>query len=69
MADRYSDPTGPAVYHLVLGDLDGTADWAEKSIQERQPAVFFFLHAHAAALKSTPRWPALARMMNLSGVA
>jgi serine/threonine-protein kinase len=66
-ADRYSDPTGPAVYYLVLGDLDGTADWAEKSIEERQPAVFFFLHAHAAALKSTPRWPRLAKMMNLNG--
>ena len=65
--DGYSDPTGPAVYYLVLGDLDGTADWAEKAVEERQPAVFFFLHGHAAALKSTPRWPRLAKMMNLSG--
>jgi hypothetical protein len=65
-ADRYEDPIGPAMYYLVLGDLDRVADWAEKAIQERQPAVFFFLHAHARALKSTPRWPALAKMMNLS---
>jgi eukaryotic-like serine/threonine-protein kinase len=64
-ADSYGDPIGPAIYYLVLGDLDGTADWAEKAIEERQPAVFFFLHAHAAVLKSTPRWPRLAKMMNL----
>jgi serine/threonine-protein kinase len=66
-ANGYDDPIGPAMYYLVLGDLDGTADWAEKAVEERQPAVFFFLHAHAKALKSTSRWPRLAKMMNLGG--
>ena len=65
-ANTYDDWIGPSMYYLVLGDLDRTADWAEKAIEQRHPAVFFFLHAHAAALKSTPRWPRLAKMMNLN---
>ena len=63
--DGYVDPIGPAIYHLLSGDLDATADWTEKAIDQRHPAVFFFLHVTAKALRSSPRWPALARMMNL----
>jgi hypothetical protein len=29
----------------------------EKAIEQRQPAVFFFLHTTANKLQSTPRWP------------
>ena len=61
----YGDAIGPAMYRLLRGDLDATADWAEKAIEERHPAVFFFLNVTATALRSTPRWPALARLMNL----
>jgi tetratricopeptide (TPR) repeat protein len=32
---HYDDPSGPAMYYLVLGDLDGTADWAEKAVAAR----------------------------------
>jgi TolB-like protein len=49
----------------VQDDLEGTADCVETAIEQRQPAVFFFLHGHAAALRSTGRWPKLAQMMNL----
>jgi tetratricopeptide (TPR) repeat protein len=61
----YGDPIGPAIYHLLSGDLDATADRTEKAIDQRHPAVFFFLHVTAKALRSSRRWPALARMMNL----
>jgi eukaryotic-like serine/threonine-protein kinase len=61
----YIDPIGPAIYHLLSGDLEATADWTEKAIDQRHPAVFFFLHVTAKALRSSHRWPALARMMNL----
>jgi tetratricopeptide (TPR) repeat protein len=61
----YVDPIGRAIFHLLCGDLDRTADWAEKAIEERQTAVLFFLNAHAQALRSSARWPSLARMMNL----
>ena len=63
--DGYSDPIGPAIFHLLCGEMDATADWIEKAIEQRQSAVLFFLSAHATALRSSPRWPALARLMNL----
>ncbi len=63
--DGYGDPIGPAIYHLLSGELDATADWTEKAIDQRHPAVFFFLHVTAKALRSSSRWPKLARMMNL----
>jgi eukaryotic-like serine/threonine-protein kinase len=59
------DPIGPAVYHMQRGELDACADWVEKAIEHRQPAVFFFLHTTAKTLQSTPRWPKLAEMMKL----
>ena len=61
----YVDPIGPAVFHLVTGDVDRTADWVEKAIEERQFAVFFFLRSHGQTLRASPRWPALARMLKL----
>jgi serine/threonine-protein kinase len=63
--DEYVDPIGLAMFHLVCEDLEATADCVERAIEQRQPAVLFFLSAHATALRSTARWPALARMMNL----
>jgi eukaryotic-like serine/threonine-protein kinase len=65
-SDRYADPVGSAMFHLVSGELDAAADWTATAIEQRQIAVLFFVHAHATALRSTPRWPALARMMNLT---
>ena len=62
---QWGDPVGRAIFHLVSGELDATAEWAEKAIVERQPAVLFFLNAHATALQSTPHWARLMRMMNL----
>ena len=62
----YVDPIGPAVFHLVTGDVDRMADWVEKAIEERQFAVFFFLRSHGqGALRASPRWPAVARMLKL----
>jgi hypothetical protein len=63
--DGYVDPIGSAIYHLLSGDLDAAADWTQKAIDQRHPAVFFFVHVTAKALRSSPRWPALASMMNL----
>jgi hypothetical protein len=55
------------MFHLLSGELDEAADWIQTAIEQRQVAILFFLNAHATALRSTPRWPALAKMMNLSG--
>ena len=65
-ADRYADPIGSAMFHLLSGELEAAVDWTVKAIEQRQTAVLFFLNAHATELRSTPRWPALAKMMNLS---
>ena len=62
--NEYIDPIGPATYHLHRGELDAAADWTAKAIEQRQPAVFFALSV-AAALRSSPRWPALARRIRL----
>jgi tetratricopeptide (TPR) repeat protein len=61
----YGAPIALASYHFVCSELDETADWTEEAIAQRHPAVAVFLSAHAQALRSTSRWPALARLMKL----
>ena len=61
----YGTPMALAIFHLVGLEIDDAADWTEKVIAERHAAVFFFLCAHADALRHSPRWPALARLLNL----
>jgi serine/threonine protein kinase len=61
----YVDPIGPSVFHLLTGNFDALADCLERAINERQFAVFFFLLSHGQQFRTTARWPALARMMNL----
>jgi Flp pilus assembly protein TadD len=63
---EYGAPTGLAVFHAVCGDFDRAADWAEHAIQERYPRLVPIL---APLLLSSPRWPALAKLMNLPGDA
>lgn len=60
-------PIGAAMYHLLCGDLDQSADWTVRAIERRQPAVFYFLTEHASALRSSSRWPTLAHLLNLRG--
>jgi TolB-like protein/Tfp pilus assembly protein PilF len=63
-------PIGLVVYHMLRSEVEPALDWYQKSIQRRE------MHAivHAAAvflqpLRENPRWPALARMMNLPAAA
>ena len=65
-ADKYADPIGAAMFHLLAASLDAAADWTEKAIEQCQTAALFFLNAHATALRSILRWPALAKMMKLA---
>jgi len=60
----YGAPTGLAVFHAVCGDFDRAADWAEHAIHERYPRLVPIL---APLLRSSPRWPGLANLMNLPG--
>jgi Tfp pilus assembly protein PilF len=51
---------------LYSGDIEGTADWAEKVIEGRWPSICSTLSGGLAKdLRVSPRWPKLAKMMNL----
>jgi TolB-like protein len=62
----YGAPAGFLCYHLISGEVDQAADWAEKAIEQRQPSIVLYLRLpFARDLRSSARWPALARLMNL----
>ena len=59
-------PFGMMLYHLLVSDIEAAADWYEKSIQQRETfAVVYFRAPILKSLRESPRWPALAKMMNL----
>jgi serine/threonine-protein kinase len=63
--DGYGAPLALATCHLVCSEFDTAADWIERAIAQRHPAVFFFLHTHAHALRRGPRWPSIAGALKL----
>ena len=56
---------GWAAYHLVRLEFDQAADWTAKAIKERDLRVVNFL----PYMRTSSRWPALAKMLNLPEVA
>ena len=59
-------PLGFVHYHLVCSEIEQAAEWAGKAIEQREPAVIYFLLLPVAKeLRRSSRWPALAKMMNL----
>jgi serine/threonine-protein kinase len=59
-------PFGMMLYHLLVSDIDAAAHWFEKSIEQREAfAVIYFRAPILRPLRESPRWPALAKMMNL----
>ena len=62
----YGTPLGLATFHLACSEIEACADWAERAIAERHPAIFFFLRSHAHALRNSAHWPTLARQLNLT---
>jgi len=63
--EAYGAPLGLAHYYLYCGEPEQAIHWSEKAIQQRQPAVLFFLNVHLQFFRSNPRWPRLARLLNL----
>ena len=62
----FGDCRAQAVYHLLCGDVDQGADWAEKAIAERDQSMMFYLRfVVCRSLKASHRWPTIARMINL----
>jgi hypothetical protein len=55
------------MYHAVRGEIDAAVDAYADAIQERQPfAVLYPATRMFQPLREHPRWPALARLMNLA---
>ena len=66
----YGVPMALAVFHAMCGEADTAADWFEKAIEQRDPAVVGYLRTPLMRIvQSSPRWPALAKLMNLPEVA
>jgi TolB-like protein/Tfp pilus assembly protein PilF/predicted Ser/Thr protein kinase len=57
---------GRYYFHLLIGNVGEAADWLEKAIVERNPGLVYYARSPMAkALRESPRWPALAKLMNL----
>ena len=59
-------PAGWVLYHRLCSNIERAADWYEKNIEQRHPsAAIWARSAFFKPLRESPRWPKLARMMNL----
>ncbi len=59
-------PGGMILYHLVCEDIDAALDWYERAIEQRQPVAALLASAgYVKPVRASPRWPKLAKMMNL----
>jgi len=64
--ETYGVPLAWAVFHLYQGETESAVDWWEKVIDQRDPnAIVLPRVGFGEALRTSPRWPALARRMNL----
>ena len=57
---------GRVLYHVLCGDIDATAGWYERAINEREPFALVFASVPLTSdFRRSPRWPKLANMMNM----
>jgi TolB-like protein/Flp pilus assembly protein TadD len=67
---RGAIPIGMTMYHLVCSEIDAAIDWHQRDIELGQPnAVMIAAVGFCRPLRAHPRWPKLAKMMNLPGSA
>ena len=59
-------PVGMMMYHLVCAEIDAAIDWYQKDIELGRPnAPMIAFVGFLRPLRANPRWPQIARMMNL----
>jgi hypothetical protein len=59
-------PVGWVLFHRFCSNMEAAADWYEKAIEQRHPAAAWWSRsALFKPLRESPRWPKLAKMMNL----
>jgi len=62
----FGTPSGFFAYHAVRSECDRAVDWYERMIQQRDMrAPYISALSFGDRLTSSPRWPALRRMMKL----
>jgi TolB-like protein len=55
-----------AAFHLLCGDIEQGADWAEKAIEQRDGSMMYYLRfVVSKGLRASHRWPKIAKMINL----
>jgi len=60
-------PGGMLIYHLVCSEIDAAIDVYERALEQRNLMAAMWASAgFLRPLRSSPRWPKLARMMNLA---
>ena len=65
---RSTMPMGMVWYHLACSEIDTAIDWYERGIELRLPSTAMYAFAgFCKPLRAHPRWPKLAKMMNLPG--
>jgi len=65
-AQAVGDAPAHALFHLLCGEVDQGADWAEKAIEERDLSISIYLRFIVSTdLRASQRWPKIARMLNL----
>ena len=64
--EAYGAPVELMVFNLLQSRIDEAAVWAEKAIEQRDGYLLVLLSTLVgAALRSSPHWPRLARLLNL----
>jgi tetratricopeptide (TPR) repeat protein len=60
-------PVAFAIYHLLCGEVEKAAEWTERALEQKHPMVSMLLLTPPSnpLLRSSTRWPKLAKMMNL----
>jgi serine/threonine protein kinase/Tfp pilus assembly protein PilF len=62
----FGAPFGFFCYYMARSEIDAAMDWFEKLIEQHDTRTPFIVpHLFGDLITSSPRWPALARMMNL----
>jgi hypothetical protein len=61
------DARAHALYHLLCGEIEEGAGWAENAVEERDASMMIYLRfVVSKGLRASHRWPKIAKMINLS---
>jgi TolB-like protein len=65
-ADALGGPRARAAFYRICGDIDATAEWLEKAIEQRDPIAAYMPRSwYGRQLRGTPHWARLMRKLNL----